>query len=74
MGLAGGVLSLAMLAWQGRLRTWFKAGAIHLMNRLLCQSRAAVPARKASERLEIPYGAALALGMAVLYWRRLTLA
>lgn len=71
MGLSGGVIILALLARQGRLRGRLKQGAIQLANWVLCQSRPEIPARGEPGRLEIPYGAALALGMIVLCGRRL---
>ena len=71
MGLSGGLLILALLAWQGSLRVYLKRGAIQLVNRVRYQSRPEIPARGEPGRLEISYGAALALGMAILCWRQL---
>ena len=71
MGLSGGLLILALLAWQGSLWVYLKRGAVQLVNWVLCQSRPEIPARGEPEGMEIPYGAALALGMAVLCWRQL---
>ncbi|MFI5331148.1 MAG: prepilin peptidase [Desulfobaccales bacterium] len=71
MGLSGGLLILALLAWQGSLRVHLKRGAVQLVNWVLCQSRPEIPARGEPGRLEIPYGAALALGMVILCWRQL---
>lgn len=71
MGLSGGVLILVVLAWQGRLWEQLKQGASQLVNWVLCQSRPELPGRGEPGRLEIPYGAALALGMAILCWRQL---
>jgi prepilin peptidase CpaA len=71
MGLCGGLLILAVLAWQGSLRVYLKRGAIQLANWVLCQSRPEIPSQGESKGREIPYGAALALGMAVLCWRHL---
>lgn len=71
MGLSGGLLILALLAWQGSLRVHLKRGAVQLANWVLCQSRPEIPARGEPGRMEIPYGEALALGMVVLCWRQL---
>ena len=71
MGLSGGLIIIAVLIWQGRFRTQIRRGSIQLLNWVLCQSRLTVPARVAARGLEIPYGAALALGMALLCGRQL---
>jgi prepilin peptidase CpaA len=71
MGLAGGLIIIAVLAWQGRLRAKIRQGATQLVNWVLCQARPELPARVEGRRLEIPYGAALALGMAFLWGRQL---
>jgi prepilin peptidase CpaA len=71
MGLSGGLLILAVLAWRGRLRVHLKRGAVQLANWVLCQSRPEIRGRGEPEGMEIPYGAALALGMVVLCWRLL---
>ena len=73
MALSGGLLSLAVLAWQGSLRVRLKRGAAQLASWVLFQSRPEMPARGEPDRLEIPYGAALALGMVVLCWRQLVI-
>jgi len=72
MGLAGGVIIIAVLVWQGRLRATLRPAATQLVNRVLCGSRLTLPTRAAAGRLEIPYGAALALGMVFLWgWQLL---
>lgn len=71
MGLSGGLLILAMLAWQGSLRVYLKRGAVQLFNWVLCQSRPEIAAGGEPGRREVPYGAALALGMVILCWRHL---
>ncbi len=73
MGLSGGLIIIMVLGWQGRLRDKIRQGLAHLVNRALCGSRAEVTASAAPQRLEIPYGPALALGMTVLCWRQLRL-
>ena len=70
MGLSGGLIIIAVLIWQGRLRTQMRRGASQLLNWVLCQSRLKVP-RVQTGGLKVPYGAALALGMAVLCGRQL---
>lgn len=71
MGLSGGLLILALLAWQGSLRVHLKRGALQLANWVLCQARPEIQARGEPGGMKIPYGAALALGMVVLCWRQL---
>jgi prepilin peptidase CpaA len=72
MGLAGGVIIIVVLVWQGRLRATLGPAATQLVNWVLCRSRPSWPTRAAAPRLEIPYGTALALGMALLWgWQLL---
>lgn len=69
MGLSGGLISLAVLIWQGRLGALLKRSAIQLASWVLCQAGPEIPARGEPGRLDIPYGAALALGMVIFCWR-----
>lgn len=71
MGLSGGLLILGLLAWQGSLRVHLKRGVVQLVNWVLCQSQPEIRGRGEPEGMEIPYGAALALGMVVLCWHQL---
>jgi len=67
MGLAGGVLALAVLWWQGMLGVRIRQGCFWLLNRALL--RGAPPGREAQARpgsRDFPYGVAMALGMACL--------
>jgi prepilin peptidase CpaA len=68
-GLWGGLILLAMLLRQGRLLAEIRAGGHFLLNCLLCRpfnSKAAPSAPR--PRTTIPYGVAMALGMATLCW------
>ncbi|MGO8760644.1 MAG: prepilin peptidase [Desulfobaccales bacterium] len=70
MGICGGLIILVMLLWQGRLLAGIREGWNFLLNWLLCRSFDAKPPSPASARTTtIPYGVAMALGMAVLCWR-----
>jgi prepilin peptidase CpaA len=67
MGIAGGVLALGYLAWKGRLWEKAKQGWTFLLNLIL--SRPAGPPQPPSPSqltAGIPYGVAIAMGMAVL--------
>jgi prepilin peptidase CpaA len=69
-GICGGVIILIMLFWQGRLWAGIKEGWNFLLNWLLCRTFDAKPSPPASrEKITMPYGAAMALGMIVLCWR-----
>ena len=69
-GIGGGLLILAILLWQGRLWAGIREGWNFLLNWLLCRPFDAKPPRPASRnKTAIPYGAAMALGMAMLCWR-----
>ena len=69
MGLCGGVIILVMLLWQGRLLAGIREGWHFLLNWLLCRPYDLKPPPSSSLRkTTIPYGAAMALGMALLCW------
>jgi len=71
MGICGGLIILAVLLWQRRLITVIRDGGNFLLNWLLCRAFDSKPSTPASlTGGTIPYGAAMALGMAVLCWRR----
>lgn len=67
MGIAGGIMALGFLAWQGILWEKIKAGWVFLFNLILCQPSGA-PGPKGAAKLTagIPYGVAIAVGMVVL--------
>lgn len=71
MGICGGLLILAVLAWRRELWSQMQRGWRSLKN--LGRRRPSGPeAPEANRRqLRIPYAGALALGMAVLYWHSL---
>jgi len=70
MGICGGLFILVMLLWQGRLLAGIRAGWNFLLNWLLCRPFDPKPPPPSSARTAtIPYGVAMALGMAVLCWR-----
>jgi prepilin peptidase CpaA len=70
MGICGGLVILVMLLWLGRLLAEIRDGWNFLLNWLLCRPFDSKPPPPASRKsITIPYGVALALGMAVLCWR-----
>jgi prepilin peptidase CpaA len=67
MGIAGGVIALGFLAWQGILWQKIKAGWTFLLNLILCQPAGVPrPPSPAKSTAGIPYGVAIAVGMLVL--------
>jgi prepilin peptidase CpaA len=74
MGIAGGVIALGYLAWQGNLREKIKQGWTFMLNLVLC--RVDGPPRPPSPNQfteGIPYGVAIAVGMLILVGVRGTL-
>jgi Flp pilus assembly protein protease CpaA len=71
MGLSGGLIIIAVLIWQGRFCAQIRRSSIQFQNWVMCPSRLRGPDRVEARGLEIPYGAALALGMALLCGRQL---
>jgi prepilin peptidase CpaA len=71
MGIAGGLMALAVLAWRGLLWQKIRAGAVYLQNLVLSQDLRSTVASSSPQAATkgIPYGVAIALGMAVLLWR-----
>jgi prepilin peptidase CpaA len=70
MGISGGVIILGVLWWRGLLWSSFRQGWVALLNWLLCRGHGPGPhLTPTSKSQEIPYGPALALGMALLCWR-----
>jgi len=71
MGLAGGVLALGFLWWRGLLWQRLKQAWVYLVNWILCQpcrASSQATSRQSSPDQGIPYGAALAMGMLVVFW------
>ena len=70
MGLSGGLIILGILLWQRRLVAGIREGWNTLLNWVLCRYSGSKPRPSAArQRTTIPYGTAMALGMAVLCWR-----
>jgi prepilin peptidase CpaA len=67
MGIAGGVIAVGYLVWQGSLWARIKQGWTFLLNLVLCRPdgapRAPSPTRVTGG---IPYGVAIAVGMLIL--------
>jgi prepilin peptidase CpaA len=71
MGLAGGLMSLGVLIWNGILWRYIRRGWVLLQNLALCRGQKILvetltPSSELTEGL--PYGVAIALGMAVFLW------
>lgn len=70
MGLAGGLIILMVMLWQRRLLAGIRDMGHFLLNWVLCRPFDSKPPSSAPrQRTTIPYGAAMALGMAMLCWR-----
>lgn len=71
MGLAGGLMALAVLAWKGLLWQKIRSGLIYLQNLVLARDfQSTVSSASIKETTPgIPYGVAIAVGMGVLLWR-----
>ena len=71
MGICGGVIILVLWLWQGRLLAGLRQVWHFLLNWCLCRPFGVKPpAPESLKHTSIPYGAAMALGMVVLCWRR----
>ncbi|MGA9756663.1 MAG: prepilin peptidase [Desulfobaccales bacterium] len=71
IGISGGVIILVLWLWQGRLLAGLRQGWHFLLNWCLCRPFGVKPPPPESlKHTSIPYGAAVALGMVVLCWRR----
>jgi prepilin peptidase CpaA len=67
MGIAGGVIAVGYLVWQGILWQKIKEGWDFLLNLILCRPDGPPRPPSASHLTEgIPYGVAIAVGMLVL--------
>jgi prepilin peptidase CpaA len=75
MGVAGGIMSLGVLIWNGTLWTYLRKGWVLLQNLILCRGQKIVletltpgPAQTPG----LPYGVAISVGMVVyLLWGNL---
>ena len=71
MGRAGGLIIAVVLLWQRHLLAGIREMGNFLLKWVLCRPFDSKPPPSAPrQRTTIPYGAALALGMAGLCWRR----
>jgi prepilin peptidase CpaA len=68
-GIWGGLIILVALLWQGRLWAGIREGWSFLLNWLLCRHFDPKPPPASRQSSTIPYGAAMALGVATLCWR-----
>ena len=67
MGMAGGLMALGCLLWQGIFWEKVKQGWIFLVNLVLCRPDGLAKTPPPSQLTEgIPYGVAIAVGMVVL--------
>jgi prepilin peptidase CpaA len=72
MGMAGGLMSLGVLIWNGVLWSYLRRGWVLLQNLILCRDRKIIVATltPGSEVTEgLPYGVAIAVGMVVFLWK-----
>jgi prepilin peptidase CpaA len=71
MGIAGGLFALGVLWWKGLLRAWLQRGWVWLLNWILNRPYGAAPGASTPPLTTqgIPYGAAMAAGMVVLFWK-----
>ncbi len=74
MGISGGLLAVIWLWWRGLLWGKIQQGWGYLLNLLLLRLHPSMPGSAAPQpaKAEIPYAAALAMGMAILCWRGFT--
>lgn len=68
MGIAGGVLIIVVLLWRGVLWSYMRRGWWFLKKLCRVQLPGIEPAESLPPQQRIPYAAALALGMVILYW------
>jgi prepilin peptidase CpaA len=67
MGIAGGIIAVGYLGWQGILWGKIKQGWNFLLNLILCRQCGAPNPPSAAQLTEgIPYGVAIAVGMVIL--------
>jgi prepilin peptidase CpaA len=71
MGLAGGIMALAFLWWQGLLWQKLRRAKVYVVNCILSRQFGASPQAtpgQSSEVQGIPYGVAIAMGMLAVFW------
>jgi prepilin peptidase CpaA len=74
MGIAGGIIAVGYLVWQGSLWEKIKQGWTFLLNLMLCRSNKIPPPPSSDQLTEgIPYGVAIAVGMLILVGVRVPL-
>jgi prepilin peptidase CpaA len=67
MGIAGGLLALGLLCWNGLLWRKIRRGWFTLSNLVLCRSAGVkAPSGSREDTPGMPYGVAIAVGMALL--------
>jgi prepilin peptidase CpaA len=67
MGIAGGVIALAVLWWKGLLWSKIRQGWVLVVNMILCRPLGREVLTKPCPKIEgIPYGVAIAAGMVAL--------
>ncbi len=69
MAVAGGLMALAVLIYKGLLWTKLRQGWQYLLSWILFRPTGVSPGAPKGEVQGIPYGVAMALGMAALFWR-----
>ena len=71
MGLAGGLMSLGVLLWKGILWSYLLKGWVLLQNLILCRGQKILVETLTpgpNQTPGLPYGVAIALGMAAYLW------
>lgn len=70
MAVAGGLMALGVLIYKGRLWMYLRQAWSYLVSWILFRPVGLKPApAPKTETKGVPYGVAIALGMAVLFWR-----
>ncbi len=70
MALAGGIIALGVLIYRGHLWVKIRQGWSYLLSWILFRPTGLSPGPAPKAEVKgIPYGVAIALGMAVLFWR-----
>lgn len=72
MAIGGGLMALGVLWWRGLLWQKLRQAIVFCINFILCRRAGVNPqAPEISQTPGLPYGLALALGMAIIYFRGL---